>query len=844
MDAAAYLRDLRHLTTLLLHLARQSGAELLADWAASLLATTGTRRWGIRPPDDPGNRAHALATADEILAAPDLDTAVTIFIPWVALTPTTPDGPLGWLADRTVMTPTLTRLVMAARAPHRRLSHHLDTQEHPIVVDTRGIPQVIPAPLYTEHLAGASSASETTVRLFASLCLARIHPDVTSWAKAAEALAMPAAMGVTCARACSATLLVDNTDWARRLDAVWEGLRDERSPTGRWNYRNYEAKIAHRRLLHRWFDEWVKECRPATRPESRGHALTWQWVHLAHGHLHTSPAWRGRPGASERAHYRKFETSLDQEQQRELRSGSPPGVEASGTLGWSQPWVVAHRPLLRPVAPHQEDRPCQHAPSASATPRLAGRLEVSPLPLPVGKQLDVIHLDANRHNVVLGTAGTGKTTMAIHRAVHLAHPATPNHGPVLLVTFNNALVSYLRYLSPPGADITMETYGLFARGYLNARGQMPSYNGIAQKDRLRSLVGEGLRTVRVKYPSSAVLGRDVSWFQDELSWIAGMGLDTEEKYQHARRIGRQTPLGVGEPRSQVWSVLEAYLEARTASGARYDWTDIASAVRTELAQDEAPRRYRHVVIDEGQDLSPEALRSLTEATQPGGSVTFFGDYHQAIYGQGLSWRSAGLKLGSRPVERFVDNYRNTAAIAKLAIALSQTPAMATEDEDLVIPKAPVAAGPPPTMATTKDAAHEVQLVQNQAAEFAKDQSVAILARTWALAESAAGTLKHRKLDGDRVRHWDPAPGIWVGPYHSAKGLEFDAVIMPFLDDARLPWPDVAAAFVPDEAAAREARLLYVALTRARSQLLMTHSGRLTTLLPFSGAGLWTEVDLT
>ena len=39
------------------------------------------------------------------------------------------DGPLGWLADRTVMTPTLTRLVMAARAPHRRVSHHLDN--HP-----------------------------------------------------------------------------------------------------------------------------------------------------------------------------------------------------------------------------------------------------------------------------------------------------------------------------------------------------------------------------------------------------------------------------------------------------------------------------------------------------------------------------------------------------------------------------------------------------------------------------------------------------------------------------------------------------------------------------------------
>ena len=318
-DAAAYLSDLRHLTALLLHLARQPGADKLANWAAGLPASTGTRRWGIRPPGDPGIRANALATADEVLAASDLDTAVTTFIPWVALTPTTPDGPLGWLADRTVMTPTLTRLVMAARAPHRRLSHHLDTQERPIVVDTRGIPQVIHAHLYTAHLAGASSASETTVRLFASLCLARTHSDVTSWAKAAEILGMPAAMGVTCARTCSATLLVDNTQWARRLDAVWEGLADPYSPTGRWNYRAYEAK-AHRRWgSYRWFEEWTKEVRPNTRRESRGYALTWQWIHRIHGHMDTSPAWGGqRPNATQRAHYRQFAASLRTGQRREL----------------------------------------------------------------------------------------------------------------------------------------------------------------------------------------------------------------------------------------------------------------------------------------------------------------------------------------------------------------------------------------------------------------------------------------------------------------------------------------------------------------------------------------------
>jgi hypothetical protein len=191
---AAYLTDLRHLTTLLLHLAGQPGADGLAPWVAGLaiLAAdrTSTRgpRWGMRPPDDPALRGQALATADAILAVDDLDTAATLLTPWTGLTATTNDGPLGWLADRTVMTATLTRLVMAARAPHRRLSHHLDTPRNSgarMPINLRVVPQVIPHERYVEHLAGAFDSSEATVRLFASLSLARLHPDVRSWAAAA-----------------------------------------------------------------------------------------------------------------------------------------------------------------------------------------------------------------------------------------------------------------------------------------------------------------------------------------------------------------------------------------------------------------------------------------------------------------------------------------------------------------------------------------------------------------------------------------------------------------------------------------------------------------------------------
>lgn len=461
------------------------------------------------------------------------------------------------------------------------------------------------------------------------------------------------------------------------------------------------------------------------------------------------------------------------------------------------------------------------------------------LPTPVGRQYDVVYLSEDEHHVVLGTAGTGKTTMAIHRAVHLGDHALGHNGRVLLVTYNNALITYLRHLAPPGVDaVNIETYFKFARGYISARNQMPHRNGIAAGALLSSLVNQARVNVETRL---GPFPRNTDWLLDEIAWISAMGLADENDYQAARRFGRQTPLRVGAPRSTVWAIREEYLRLReTTSSARYDWNDLATAVRAELAQDTNPRRYRHAVIDEGQDLSPEQIRSLVDAIETGGSVTFFGDYHQAIYGQGMSWRAAGLQLGSRPVVTFVDNYRNSAAIARLAIALSKTPAMASGDRDLVEPTAPIAAGPPPTLVRARDRAHEIQVVTAQAAAFMRDRSVAILARTLGLAQEAAGSLPFRALNPHDESAWSRRPGLWAGTYHSAKGLEFDAVLMPFLDDTVMPWRDTVAAYDPAEAYAREARLLYVAITRARSDLIMTCSGALTPLLP-TEPGLWLEL---
>lgn len=317
-DPRSYLTDLRHLATLLLHLAGRPGSQHLAGWTSQLQAETdarsGTRgpRWGLRPPEDPALRGAVLAAADRVLTAPDLQQAGARLTPWLELTPTSPEGVLGWLADRTVMTPLLTRLVLTGRSPHRRLSHRLDTTT-PTVADLILIPQLLPDHLYQQHLAGLFDCRPDTVRLYATLCLARPLTEVASWSAAAEALGLPARLGAATARAASAGRL-DGPD--RYLDALHHTA--QRLP-GR-NYRDLEQAIARRQSQSRWFTGWAHRHRSGTRRGSRGHAVTWLWINAAHGHPDTSPAWPGEPTARDRASYRRFADSLTDHQQQALRS--------------------------------------------------------------------------------------------------------------------------------------------------------------------------------------------------------------------------------------------------------------------------------------------------------------------------------------------------------------------------------------------------------------------------------------------------------------------------------------------------------------------------------------------
>lgn len=450
------------------------------------------------------------------------------------------------------------------------------------------------------------------------------------------------------------------------------------------------------------------------------------------------------------------------------------------------------------------------------------------LPTPVGRQREVLYLPSQGHVVVLGTAGSGKTTLAILRSLFLSDSSTDHSGRTLLVTFNRCLVTYMEALMSGTTQYSVDVrnYHHFARGYLANRGKFP-WKCINSKDERTRQINTILSRATNSDIQSPILERSETFIDEEFEWIQQHGIADENAYVDETRAGRATTRVTRNDRPVLFELYRRYLDERRRVNKLYDWCDLASAVRTELNSDRGERRYRHVIIDEGQDFSPEMLRSLALSVPRDGSLTFFGDIAQQIYGHRMSWRSAGLS--ARRIWRFEENYRNTKQVSRLAIALAKMPHF-PDNPDLVEPKAPAADGPRPYKRAFPNESEELAFVVQHAQRLARTGTVAVLFRTrdqeTVFRKRRGVTRLHREL-----LDWPPAPGLFYGTYHSAKGLEFDTVFLPLLSDTRWLHPTDVGEIGEAESAARDARLLYVGITRARSNLIMTYVGRLTRLLP-------------
>lgn len=453
---------------------------------------------------------------------------------------------------------------------------------------------------------------------------------------------------------------------------------------------------------------------------------------------------------------------------------------------------------------------------------------------PDGKQREVLALPPTGHSVVLGTAGSGKTTMALLRAIGIAnYPEKPN---VLLVTFNRALVQYMKELGRGSVhNITIESFHKFARGYLNGLGKMPPRNGILDSDYKANYIKDALSQIRAKHPTESTLKRPLSVFVDEITFIQRFGFASLTEYVQAERIGRASANIKRENRKWFYEVFEKYRELRTIRGYQYDWDDLAYYAYVELQADQRERRYDHIIVDEGQDFSPMMIKALTAAVGPNGSFTFFGDVAQQIYGARLSWRDSGIKIRDNKVWRFDRNYRNPASIVAFASDITKSTYWDKSD-DMVTPTDFIAEGPNPVLVGFKSRKEEIKWLVEQIRTGMDVSSNVVVCRNRATIDELRQIMNSKGIRTTVINKdqagFATVKGVYLSTYHSVKGLEFENVFVPFLTESVFPDPDTVKNAADEQSAvADELKLLYVAATRSKYGLLMSYHEALTYLFP-------------
>ena len=430
---------------------------------------------------------------------------------------------------------------------------------------------------------------------------------------------------------------------------------------------------------------------------------------------------------------------------------------------------------------------------------------------------------------VSGSAGTGKSVVALHRAASLLKRAP--EARVLLTTFSKTLAARLDQsadlLIPPGsaerARLDIAHLHKVARDLYTQRSRKAF---VALEPRK---LGPLLESAKAAVAPSAEFS--VAFLRAE--WeavVAPLGLRSFAGYKTASRAGRATPLGAKQ-RLTLWKIFEE-TQRVLAERRLMTWTELCHAT-AELLYDDRP--YGHVIADECQDFGPAELTLLRALVDPGADDLFLcSDAGQRIYKAPLAWSSVGIDVRGRST-RLTVNYRTTEQIRRFSDAL--LPGALDEGDGEGEKRATVSflQGPVPELegyeSAAKEAAGVAKWLKARLAEGYEARDIAVFARSDAvLRERAEPALSKAGLSGHPLTDEQPpsATEAALGTMHRAKGLEFKVVVVMGCDADLLPLAH-AQKELCDEAdlaafADQERNLLYVAATRARERLLLTYAG--------------------
>lgn len=438
-------------------------------------------------------------------------------------------------------------------------------------------------------------------------------------------------------------------------------------------------------------------------------------------------------------------------------------------------------------------------------------------------QRQLVERNYNGAARVSGSAGTGKTVVALHRAVHLANK--DEDARVLLSTFSYTLANALRgnlyrlvWNTPKLGEridvAAMEAIGIrlysaeFGKPLFASRNEV----SILLKDAARQVEGLNVNTAFLLSEWEGVVD---TWQVDD--W---------ESYRDAKRLGRKTRLTEAQ-RALYWQAF-AQVKSQLKQAGKITNAEMFARLAEAMAKRKHPV-FDFIVVDEAQDISVQQLRFLAAIVGSRANALFFaGDLGQRIFQAPFSWKHLGVDVRGRSRTLNI-NYRTSHQIRSQADRLLG-PEVSDVDGNVESRKGTISVfnGPEPTICCYVDVEAEVQAVGAWLKQCNRSgvlpQEIGVFVRSESELSRAQAAVDAADLRG-RVLGKDMATEegfVSITAMHLAKGMEFRVVAVMACDDEIIP-SQVRIDTAADESELTdiyntERQLLYVACTRARDQL--------------------------
>lgn len=439
---------------------------------------------------------------------------------------------------------------------------------------------------------------------------------------------------------------------------------------------------------------------------------------------------------------------------------------------------------------------------------------------------------------VLGGAGTGKTVVAMHRARWLVSNVLKGNEKLLFTTFTYNLATdisnSLKKICTPEQ---------FSKIEVKPINEWVSHFVRRQKYPSKIVFPQGLDGLyegcwnAAKQLIPAELELPESFYREE--WervILAQQIADRMAYLKASRNGRGVALN-RKQRSDIWPVFEEMRLQLSAKGLVTAEDAMHYAIHI-LSTGEDSRQYRAVVVDEGQDLGPEAMSLIRRlAGEQSDDLFIVGDGHQRIYQRKTSLSHCGINIRGRG-KKLKINYRTTEQIRRFATALLEGISVDDLDDgnDSVTDYRSLVQGEQPQLYLANNLASEslwiIDQIKKLIEEGVEQADMCIVARSQHLIDDYEQALKKAGFSICRLSR-DQAddrskPGIRLATMHRVKGLEFKAVFMAAINQGVVPLQrSIDATDDPVERRLRdlnERALFHVAATRAIRWLFISSYG--------------------